>query len=207
MINHKPKEIAPKLWVELIVFMSAYYPLFLILLIRDIKPEISDVVFGFSSWGLFVSNWALSLFFLSSIASLISAGIIRRNLIYQQGGIPIKVNNCRQLRGDMLNYALPFMIGLFAFDYNTWQSITSLMVFLIFMFVFVRNDRVVLLNPMFLLLGIRLYDISYCEVGKTIESNKTVLCLGLLSASNENIFIKESAGIQFVFPKKNDEAL
>ena len=79
-------------------------------------------------------------------------------------------------------------------------------VFLIFMFVFVRNDRVVLLNPMFLLLGVRLYDISYNEVGKNIESNKTVLCLGLLSISNENIFIKESAGIQFIFPNKNKEA-
>ncbi len=205
MINHNPKEISPKLWVELIVFMSAYYPLFLILLIRDISSESSGLVFGDTSWGLFISFWALALFFISSLTTLLSAWVMRHNLTYQQGGIPIRVSNCRQLRGDMLNYTLPFMIGLFAFDYSSWQSITSLLVFLVFMFVFVRNDRVVLLNPMFLLMGIRLYDISYLEIGRNVEMHNTVLCLGLLTPSERNIFLKESAGIKFIFPDKNKE--
>jgi len=32
-------DVAPKLWVEAIIFITAYYPLFLILLIRDINNE------------------------------------------------------------------------------------------------------------------------------------------------------------------------
>ncbi len=40
MINQKPKEMAPSLWVEVLIFLSAYYPLYLILLIRDMnRPE------------------------------------------------------------------------------------------------------------------------------------------------------------------------
>ncbi|UYM17092.1 hypothetical protein [Endozoicomonas euniceicola] len=32
MINLKPKELAPKMWVDALIFLSAYYPLFVVLL-------------------------------------------------------------------------------------------------------------------------------------------------------------------------------
>ncbi|MEY8198137.1 MAG: hypothetical protein RPS47_02735 [Colwellia sp.] len=49
MINHKPTDVAPKLWVEVVVFITAYYPLFLILLIRDISNNTNEgVMIGFS---------------------------------------------------------------------------------------------------------------------------------------------------------------
>jgi hypothetical protein len=202
MINHKPTEVAPKLWVEVVVFFTAYYPLFLILLIRDIDKAPSGPSFWFVKYGYQVSWWALSLFFLSSVASLFSAHLMRKNLTYQQGGLAINVLSCRLIRGDMLNYTLPFLIGLFAFGYGTWQSIAALLMFLLFMFAFVSKDRVILLNPMFLLIGIRLYEIKYSEVGNTVEKTKTVLCLGELKESKTIIYTKESAGIEFVYPEK-----
>ena len=100
----------------------------------------------------------------------------------------------------MLNYSLPFLIGLFAFDYQSWQSIASLGVFLLFMFGFVRKDKVTLLNPMFLLLGIRLYHVVYRDVGTEHTHEKRMLCLGELRPSGERLYLKENTGIHFIFP-------
>lgn len=202
MINHKPKETAPSFWVEVLIFLSSYYPLFLILLIRDITEKTNGIKFGFDSWDLKVSLWALALFFLSSVASLIVGPLMRRLLIHQQGGTPIKIQEASQVRGDMLNYTLPFLIGLFAFDYNSVQSILSLLTFLIFIFAFVHKEKISLLNPMFLLMGIRLYNIKYKEVGRTPIHNKNALCLGKVEVSNQSVEIKETTGIHFIFPCK-----
>ena len=203
MINHKPKEMAPSLWLEAIIFLSAYYPLFLILLIRDITDKTSGLSFGLLSWGVQVSWYALVLFFISSCASLIVARLIRSLLTGQDGGTPIKIHEVSQVRGDMLNYTLPFLIGLFAFNYESIQAIISLLVFLIFIFSFVHKEQISLLNPMFLLMGIRLYKVTYKEVGRKTIYEKNVLCLGSVEVSNESIEVKETAGIHFIFPKQN----
>jgi hypothetical protein len=203
MINHKPKEMAPSLWVEAIIFLSAYYPLFLILLIRDITDKTSGLSFGLLSWGLQVSWYALVLFFISSCASLIVTRLIRSLLTHQDGGTPIKIHEVSQVRGDMLNYTLPFLIGLFAFNYESIQAIISLLVFLIFIFSFVHKEQISLLNPMFLLMGIRLYKVTYKEVGRKSIYERNVLCLGSVEVSNESIEVKETAGIHFIFPKQN----
>lgn len=203
MINHKPKEMAPALWVEAIIFLSAYYPLFLILLIRDITDKTSGLNFGPLSWGVQVSWYALVLFLISSLASLIVAPLIESLLTHQEGGTAIKIHEVSQVRGDMLNYTLPFLIGLFAFNYESIQTIISLLVFLIFIFSFVHKEQISLLNPMFLLMGIRLYKVTYKEVGRTLIYEKNVLCLGSVEVSNESIEVKETAGIHFMFPQKN----
>jgi hypothetical protein len=206
MINHEPTDVAPKLWVEVVVFITAYYPLFLILLIRDISNVTNaGVMIGWSG-GYHISYWALSFFLISSFVSLFAFYLVRKNLIYQEGGVAINVLDRKQLHGDMLNYTLPFLIGLFAFNYESWQSIAALLVFLLFMFSFVSKDRVILLNPMFLLVGIRLYEMKYSEVGNNSEKVKRVLCLGELKASNALIYTKESAGIEFVYPEKIEGA-
>lgn len=205
MINHTPKEMAPSLWVEALIFLSAYYPLFLILLIRDISDKTTGLQFGFIKWGVQVSWYALVLFFLSSFASIFVARLVRSLLTYQEGGTPIKIREVSQVRGDMLNYTLPFLIGLFAFNYENIQTIISLLVFLIFIFSFVHKEQISLLNPMFLLMGIRLYKIKYKEVGRASIYDKSVLCLGSVEVSNESIEVKETAGIHFIFPQKNSK--
>lgn len=203
MINHKPKEMAPALWVEAIIFLSAYYPLFLILLIRDITNKTVGLDFGPLSWGVQISWYALVLFFLSSFATLRVAPLIRSLLTHQEGGTSIKIHEVTQIRGDMLNYTLPFLIGLFAFNYESIQTIISLLVFLVFIFSFVHKEQISLLNPMFLLMGIRLYKVTYKEVGRTSIYENNVLCLGTVEVSNECIEVKETAGIYFIFPKLN----
>ncbi|MGO0306712.1 hypothetical protein ACTL6P_08855 [Endozoicomonas acroporae] len=212
MINRKPKELAPTLLVDGLIFLSAYFPLFAILLIQDFQPKAvipehnvqalllkQFPVFMLDS-GLYLHAIAIVLFGLSALATLCIAGKMRTWLNWQEGGKAVTVSSCAQIHGDMLNYTLPFLIGLFAFNYQSWQSITSLLVFLLFMFAFVRRDRVTLLNPIFLLLGIRLYLVQYREIGTEHSYEKRMLCWGELTRSDERLFLKEVVGIHFIYP-------
>jgi hypothetical protein len=52
-------------------------------------------------------------------------------------------------------------------------------------------------------MGIRLYKVTYKEVGRKSIYEKNVLCLGSVEVSNESIEVKETAGIHFIFPKQN----
>lgn len=127
---------------------------------------------------------------------------MRSLLTKQEGGVTITIQKAEPISGDMLNYTLPFLIGLFAFSYNDWQSISSLLVFLAFMLAFLHKEQITLLNPMLLLMNIRLYKIEYKEVGRDRSSRAFTLCLGELEESNQKIDIKETAGITFIYPTK-----
>lgn len=200
MITHNPKETGIKAWVELIMFISSYYPLFLILYIRDVGSDDIGIPIGILGWESNVSMWATSFLLLSSFCTLITGFIMRKLLKKPEGGKSVKVSKVEHVRGDMINYTLPFLIGLFAFDYTSWQSITSLIVFLIFMFLFTRKEKIILLNPMFLLLNIRLYKITYTQVGQKVKIDCQALCLGTIEVSEQNVGLKKNSGINFLYP-------
>ncbi|MEZ9426112.1 hypothetical protein AB4186_22415 [Vibrio lentus] len=199
MITTRSQEANIKLWVELLIFLSSYYPLFLILFIRDITATTVGIPIGLVEWNLNVSIWAIIGVLLSSFATLFTGYIMRSLFTRSEGADEIRLTEVKIVRGDMINYTLPFLIGLFAFDYKTWQSISSLMVFLVFMFAFTRNEKIVLLNPMFLLLGMRLYDIKYKKVGQpNTEHSSSALCMGIASKSESKVRFLENSGINFI---------
>ena len=67
------------------------------------------------------------------------------------------------------------------------------------MFAFTRNEKIVLLNPMFLLLGMRLYDIKYKKVGQpNTEHSSSALCMGVASKSESKVRFLGNSGINFV---------
>ncbi|EJG0413280.1 hypothetical protein C4D16_RS22765 [Vibrio parahaemolyticus] len=199
MITTRSHETNIKLWVELLIFISSYYPLFLILLIKDVGTETNGIQFGFSEWGLKISLWAIAGILISTFATLATGYLMRDLFTRHEGSEQIKLTAVEPIRGDMINYTLPFLIGLFAFDYKSIQSILALVVFLSFMFAFTRNEKIVLLNPMFLLLGIRLYDIKYKKVGQpNKEHSSCALCLGIAKPSDTKVRFLENSGITFI---------
>ena len=199
MITTRSQETKMKLWVELLIFLSSYYPLFLILFIRDVGPNTVGISLGLPEWDLHVSWWAISGLISSSLATLATGYIMRQLFTRSEGSDEVRLTDVKLVRGDMINYTLPFLIGLFAFDYKSWQSILSLVVFLVFMFAFTRNEKIVLLNPMFLLLGMRLYEIKYKKVGQpNAEHSSSALCMGVASTSNSKVRFLENSGITFI---------
>ncbi|EHZ2738171.1 hypothetical protein ACLINW_000703 [Vibrio parahaemolyticus] len=199
MIETKSRETNINIWVELLIFISSYYPLFLILLIKDVNSNTVGLQFGLPHWELYVSIWALIGIFISSGATLATGRLMKFLFTRAEGSKQIRLIEAQAVRGDMINYTLPFLIGLFAFDYKSIQSVVSLLVFLTFMFAFSRKDKLILLNPMFLLLGMRLYEIKYKRVGQpNAVHSASALCRGVAKASDTKVRFLENSGITFI---------
>ena len=120
-------------------------------------------------------------------------------------GQGIIIKECVRIRGYMLNYTLPFLVALIGFSYNSWQKSWVFGLFLIFMFLFLRKDQSIMLNPMFLLLGINLYRIKYNRTGAWHENILEVLAVGGLAVSGEVVQTKEIDGIGFVLKNKSNK--
>ncbi len=99
----------------------------------------------------------------------------------------------------MINYTLPFLIGLFAFNYSTWQSISSLFVFLFFMFFFLRKESLILLNPLLLLLNVKLYRIKFQYVGQDFKGEIRVIAMGEVKPSDIKVRLNKIKGISFIY--------
>lgn len=176
-------------FVDLVVFISSYFPLFLILLIKDIKP-ISDINITCSNFFrddtyLLHSAWSAGLFALSAFCVVLL--LIFRRVFFspERAGQNIVIKSCEPIHGEMLNFTIPFLVGLIGVSYKSWQEIASFMVFLSFMYFFLKKDGSLMLNPMFLLFGFKLYKIQYCRHGDERNEAARVFSLSELNSSSE----------------------
>ncbi|MCB2382662.1 hypothetical protein KV201_10795 [Shewanella sp. SR1] len=198
MIKDANQEISVKLWAEIVIFISSYFPLFLILYIRDINDCVGLEMFYLGS-GIYVRPVAVGALFVSGICFLIVSESLSRVFSGKRGGEPVVIIASSSQKGDMINYTIPFLIGLFAFNYSDIQNIASLVVFLVFMFAFIKKNESIFFNPMLLLLGIRLYQVEYQHVGSNLKQIECALCKGIPQKSSAIVNMKVVVGIRFLF--------
>lgn len=178
-----------KWFVNVVVFVSSYFPLFLILLIKDIKPisEINIACSNFFRYDTYLLHpaWSYGLFAVSAFC--VGLLLIFRKVFFspERVGQNIVIKSCEPIHGDMLNFTIPFLVGLIGVSYKSWQEIMAFMVFLSFMFLFLKKDGSLMLNPMFLLFGFKLYKIKYCRHGDNRLEDARVFSLSELNSSCE----------------------
>lgn len=199
MIEKNRQEIYPTIAFDILIFLSAYSPLFIILFIKSVAPPPGQIQILPLEANLFTSYIATTLVIAGLTSCLVVANRIRSLTKETDGDTRIKIKKSERVRGDMLNYTIPILISLLGFDYATWQSTLTLIFFLTLMFTLCRIERTSLLNPFFLLINIRLYNITYLEVGRLQERNCLAICFGKASASEEIVRIKESSGINIIY--------
>ncbi|PSU23018.1 hypothetical protein CTM96_15385 [Photobacterium phosphoreum] len=156
---------------DIIMFISSYFPLFLILAIKDIKINNNGEIIKSSlsingffelfkhpylSIGLLIFS-IISIFILISFKTYIFSGKSTSNVIY--------IKKIDIVKSDMINYTLPFLIGLIGLDYSSTVNQLVLFVFLSFMFLILRKQGVLFFNPMLLLLNMGHARITYENVG------------------------------------------
>lgn len=142
--------------------------------------------------------WSISLFGLSACA-LIFLIFLRKYLFSsERGGANVTIISCKRVRGDMLNFTIPFLVGLIGFTYDGWQQTFAFLTFMCFMFLFLRKDESIMLNPMFLLLNLKLYRIEYQRTSGDRRDTVDVLSIGDLVLSDSLVKIKRVRGVSFV---------
>lgn len=151
----------PKVWISVLMFISAYSPLFLIFGVRDIDFEHSYKIMHPLAVCIMIVIVIVSIFSLFKTISLL-----------KDEDMTVKISSVNNRSTDLFNYSVLYVICFFAIDLSKWGDFISMCIFLLLMLLLTIKTNSVFLNPILSLAGYGLYDVEF-EFGGT--SNSTVI--------------------------------
>src|SRR5258707_12984776 len=124
----------PRLWLSLVIFVSAYAPLALLFAIRDFdgqKKSFGHPPFVWASLGIAAGSIILPLFTMRSV----------------RGQFTAKINRVSLRSNDLLNYSIPYLIAFFSVDFGKWQDVAALTLFMALLFLLSLKTQSIFINP------------------------------------------------------------
>lgn len=179
-----------------LIFLGSYLPLAIILAIQDIpkqwwsRPICKFTNFGdgrcdFNPFGSPI--FSLSFLIISSVAVLLAWSSLRR-ISYP---FLVDVKRAKATPNEIINYTFPYVVSFMGISYEDPQKLLGFAVFLLWMFSITYKSGQILMNPLLLILGWRLYEativINNTEKDVRILRRST-LTLGTVSAQTVQDF-------------------
>ncbi len=142
-------------WASLLLFLSAYTPLLVILIVKDFDP---DQLQWLPRHPYFAALILL-------VATVSCVGVLRA-VREVQSGLAVKVTKASNKSGEMFGYTIPYMLSFLRIDLGDWQTLLSLFIFMAMLFVVAYRTQTVFVNPVLALAGYMLIDCTF-ERGAT----------------------------------------
>lgn len=137
-------------WASLLLFLSAYSPLLIIIVIKDYDPN---------HFNLLPRNPVFSgLILVLAICSYIGILHAVRGL---QSGLSVEVIKVSNKSGEMFGYTIPYIISFLRIDLSDWQTDLSLIIFLAMLFIIAYRTQTVFVNPVLAMAGYMLIDCTF----------------------------------------------
>lgn len=152
-----------RLATALIVFVGSYMPLSLILLAQNFDYG----AFGHSvCWPIDHAECRLPIsspFFSIGLFVLTAAcfAVTIASLSFVRPSVDIEVTEAEYTPTDLMNYTLPYVVSFMSIDYQETGKFVGLIVFLAWMFWITYKAGQIILNPVLIAFGWRLYGITY----------------------------------------------
>lgn len=177
------------------IFLGSYLPLAIILAIQDIPKEWWTLPICFinaspseCSFQPF-KNPALALAFLGvNLASVAMSYATLRQLSYP---FSIEVVTAKSIPNDIINYVFPYVVSFMGISYSEPEKLLGFVVFLLWMFAITYKSGQIIMNPLLLMFGWRLYEATITVAGHTREvriMKKDVLVPGPYNAQTVQDF-------------------
>lgn len=181
----------PRIFTAILLFISAYSPLFLILAVKDFD---FNCLFRFKhSTAIYIM---LGIAFLSIILLFATLNSMKR------GNMPVKIKTVKNRSVDLINYTIPYIVSFFGFDLSKIEDVISLSIFLLMMLLLTIKSKSVFMNPILLLAGYNLYDLEY-EFDRKFYS--TIIISKQEIYTNERFYIRSlTRFLYLVIEKKID---
>lgn len=160
----------PKLLTAILLFVSAYSPLFVILAVKD---------FDFNSTHHF--KHPIVIYTMLGVALLSVVLLFATVSKMKRGNMCVTVTSVKNRSVDLINYTIPYIVSFFGFDLSKIEDSVSLSIFLLLMLLLTIKSKSVFMNPILLLAGYNLYDLEYEydeEVCTTIVISKEEMYTG-----------------------------
>lgn len=170
--------------IALIIFLGSYLPLSLILLAQDYDYAFLDNPVCWSPWSdeclLPFKNptFAIGIF----VACVISFSLTLGSLAAVHPRQEIIVKESKHMPTDLMNYTLPYIVSFMSIDYQEPGKFVGFLIFLGWMFWIVYKSGQIIMNPLLIVLGWRLYDITYSFAGSNDPQTAKALVKGRIEA-------------------------
>lgn len=164
------------LWFRLVLLFSAYFPLFLILLIKYTNFKALFNLFFKWEFNIFdpiqiVSLVTISVFGLSILSCVYIFREIKKTRKRKIGQITVNVKKVQSRDKDVLVYLTAYVLPLVSLNTKTMQdSIIFIILLVLILWLSIRSD-LLYINPLIAIIGIRIYDID-TNIGKAILFSK-----------------------------------
>lgn len=144
----------PRLWLSLVIFISAYAPLSLLFCIRDFDAQ---------------TLWFKHPFFVYSslVMAIVSVAFLFVAMGSIRGQFPVTIKQLSLRSNDLVNYSIPYLVSFFGVDFGKWQDVTALTLFMALLFLLTLKTQSIFINPILALLGWGLYEVEFEESNKT----------------------------------------
>lgn len=159
MDNTRDPSLRLRPWASLVLFLSAYSPLMLILIIKD---------YDATNPGLLPQNPVFSGILL--LIAVFSSLAVLRSVREIDGGLTVTVTKASNKSGDMFGYTIPYMLSFMKVNLSDWQIIVSLALFLAILFIMAYRTQTVFVNPILALAGYMLIDCTFKRGDKEIQA-------------------------------------
>lgn len=171
-----------RLLTALVVFIGSYLPLSLILLAQNFDfgalgrqlcwyDGTSNCALPFQSPAFSIGLFVLTLF---------CFGVTILALVLVRPSLDVEITDAEYVPTDLMNYTLPYVVSFMSIDYQETGKFIGFLVFLIWMFWITYRAGQIILNPVLIALGWRLYSISYRYSGSDDEFKTRALVSGHL---------------------------
>lgn len=127
------------------MFISSYFPLALIFIIKDIDEK------TFLPKHIITAAVIAVTVIIACCTTMLAAQKI-------ENGIPVNILKASNKSGDMFTYTIPYMISFYNFNLGDWKTLLSMGVFMLLMFSLSYRTQNIFVNPVLALAGYGLYD-------------------------------------------------
>jgi hypothetical protein len=157
-----------------LIFLGSYLPLAIILALQDVPASWwtrsicmpQALISGECDFNPF-TNPGLSMTFLAvSVAAVILAWSSLKKVAYP---FNIEVRRAKATPNEIINYTFPYVVSFMGTTYDDSQKLLGFCVFLLWMFAITYKSGQILMNPLLLILGWRLYEATIVINGEEKE--------------------------------------
>lgn len=167
------------------IFIGSYLPLALILLVRDFEPRFLKAPLCFNLWNvenncrLPFSQPSMSIpILLICLTCLILTLFILRAIPAKR---TISIHSSKYVPAEIMNYTLPYVVSFMAYGYQDEGAFLGILIFMVWIFWITYKSGQIILNPVLVAFGWRLYEIEFSYANDSRRHLGTALARGLIA--------------------------
>jgi hypothetical protein len=172
-----------RMWSAGVLFLGSYAPLAFVLAAQDIKKAL---------WGEPVCGWRgqfdceLQIFEhpWASLAAIVVTSAALWLTMYSMMAVRLKseaeVLSAKPVPNDLINYVFPYVVSFMGLSYGDPQKLAGFFVFLVLLFLITYRSGQILMNPVLIAFGWRLYEVDIVVGGNKVRKTVRALKQGKL---------------------------